>query len=88
MTTEHENQPENLDIPASLRRAKKNEPVKMVSIRIPLSWWEELKALAREYDQDVSTFIREATEDWLKQARKVRQAKSSTPKPHPPEMPY
>ncbi len=43
----------------------------MVALRIPLSWWEELTALAQEYNQDVSTFLREATEDWLQRARKV-----------------
>jgi hypothetical protein len=64
------------DIPASLRRGKK-EPSKMVALRIPLSWWEELSALAREFDQDVSTFLREATEDWLRRARKVHKAGSS-----------
>jgi hypothetical protein len=60
-----------LEIPASLRRKAKG-PDKMVQFRIPLSWWEELTALAREFDQDVSTFLREATEDWLQRARKVR----------------
>lgn len=64
----------NLDeVPASLRRARK-EPTKMIQFRIPLSWWEELSALAREFEQDVSTFLREATEDWLRRARKVHQA--------------
>jgi len=58
-------------IPASLQRRTK-EPVKLVQLRIPLSWWEELTALAREFDRDVSTFLREATEDWLQRARKVR----------------
>jgi len=66
------------DIPASLRRPKK-EPSKMVALRIPLSWWNELSDLAREYGQDVSTFLREATEDWLKRARKVRQSGQSAP---------
>jgi hypothetical protein len=65
------------DIPASLRR-KKKEPSKMVALRIPLSWWEELSALAREFDQDVSTFLREATEDWLRRARKVQQKQTTT----------
>jgi hypothetical protein len=64
---------EHDDIPASLRRAKK-EPSKMVTLRIPLSQWEELSAFGRDYEQDVSTFIREAIEDWLRRARKVRQA--------------
>lgn len=58
-------------IPASLQR-KTKEPTKMIQLRIPLSWAEELTALAREFDQDVSTFLREATEDWLRRARKVR----------------
>ena len=44
------------NIPASLRRQKK-EPQKMVQLRIPLSQWEELDALARDYEQDVSTFM-------------------------------
>jgi hypothetical protein len=45
----------------------------MVQLRIPLSWWEELSGLAKEFDQDVTTFLREATDDWLQRARKVRQ---------------
>jgi len=61
------------DIPASLRRRKK-EPQKMIQVRIPLSQWEELATLARDYDQDVSTFLREALEDWLRRARKIRQS--------------
>ena len=52
----------------------------MVALRIPLSWWEELSALAQEFDQDVSTFLREATEDWLRRARKVHQSKTSSAK--------
>jgi hypothetical protein len=75
------------DIPASLRRGKK-EPSKMTQVRIPLSWWEELSSLAREYDQDVSTFIREAIEDWLRRARKVRQAKPPKPQSPSPSMPF
>jgi hypothetical protein len=63
---------EAVGIPASLHRRVK-EPVKMVQLRIPLSWWEELSGLAKEFDQDVSTFLREATEDWLQRARKARQ---------------
>jgi len=59
------------DIPASLQRRTK-EPQKMIQLRIPLSWAEELTALSREFDQDVSTFLREATEDWLQRARKIR----------------
>lgn len=66
-----ENAPDGAGIPASLQR-KKKEPVKSVQLRIPVSWWEELAALARESDQDVSTFLREATEDWLRRARNVR----------------
>jgi hypothetical protein len=61
------------DIPASLRRRKK-EPQKMMQVRFPLSQWEELAALGREYNQDVSTFLREAIEDWLRRARKIRQS--------------
>ena len=59
------------EIPASLRRTVK-EPTKPVTFKIPLSWWQELTNLGREFDQDVSTFLREATEDWLRRARKVR----------------
>ena len=62
-------------IPASLQR-KKKEPIKQIQLRIPQSWWEELNSLAREYDQDVSTFLREATEDWLRRARQVRRKDS------------
>lgn len=64
------------DIPPSLRRGKK-EPSKIIGLRLPISWWEELRAFAREFDQDVSTFLREATEDWLRRARKVHQSTSS-----------
>ncbi len=67
------------DIPPSLRRGKK-EPSKILGVRLPLSWCEELRALAREFDQDVGTFIREATEDWLRRARKVHQTSSSSDK--------
>jgi len=59
-------------VPASLRRRSK-EPVRMVQFRIPVSWWEELSGLAREFDQDVSTFLREATADWLNRARRAKQ---------------
>ena len=69
------------DIPASLRRAKK-EPNKMVQFRIPLSWWEELSDLAREFEQDISIFLREATEDWLRRARKVRQIEQPSERGH------
>ena len=61
-------------IPASLQ-CKKKEPTKALQLRLPLSWCEELTSLAREFDQDVSTFLREATEDWLKRARKVQRTK-------------
>lgn len=67
------------NIPASLRRPKK-EPAKMIQFRIPLSWWEELNDLAQEFEQDISTFLREATEDWLRRARKVHQSDRSTDK--------
>lgn len=70
---------EDSDIPASLRRGKK-EPSKMIGLRLPLSWWEELNALAKEFDQDVSTFLREATEDWLRRARKAHQPDRSRDK--------
>jgi hypothetical protein len=63
---------EAVGIPASLQR-RVREPAKLVQLRIPLSWWEELSGLGREFDQDVSTFLREATDDWLQKARKVRQ---------------
>ena len=64
------------EMPASLQRRKK-EPFKSIQLRIPLSWSEELTDLAREFDQDVSTFLREATEDWLRKARKVRRNEDS-----------
>jgi hypothetical protein len=67
------------DIPASLRRRKK-EPQKALMVRIALSQWEELTAFGRDYDQDVSTFVREALEDWLRRARKARQTDSSSEK--------
>ena len=63
------------DIPASLRRPKK-EPEKAIQVRIAISHWKELTAFARDYDQDVSTFVREAIEDWLRRARKVRQTEN------------
>lgn len=62
---------DELEIPASLRGPSR-EPSRMVQLRIPISWWEELSQLAKDYDQNVSTFLREATEDWLRRARKVR----------------
>jgi len=55
----NDNPSEALRIPASLLR-KAKEPAKMVTFRLPLSWWDELSALGREYGQDVSTFMREA----------------------------
>ena len=76
MAKDIESSTSGLGIPASLQR-RKREPVKSVQLRIPLSWWEELTALGREFDQDVSTFLREATEDWLKRARLVSRRKAS-----------
>jgi hypothetical protein len=70
MARDNEDNIAGTGIPASLQRRKK-EPVKSVQLRIPVSWWEELTALAQEFDQDVSTFLREATEDWLRRARQV-----------------
>jgi hypothetical protein len=70
------NSSDALGIPASLQR-KAKEPAKFVQFRIPLSWGEELADLGREFNQDVSTFLREATEDWLLRARKVRQQAGS-----------
>ena len=66
------NGPEALEIPASLQR-KAKEPKAQLYFKVPASWAEELEDLAREFDQNVSTFLREATEDWLQKARKVRQ---------------
>jgi len=43
----------------------------MMQFRLLLSWREDLSALAGEIDQDVSPFLRDATEDWLKKARTV-----------------
>jgi hypothetical protein len=65
---------DTVGIPASLQRRVK-EPAKLVQLRIPMSWWEELSGLAREFDQDVSTFLREATDEWLQRARRVQQRK-------------
>ncbi len=76
MNEEMRNATDVAEIPASLQR-KKKENYKLIQLRIPLSWSEELTALAREFDQDVSTFLREATEDWLRRARKLRQQKVS-----------
>jgi len=63
---------EPFEVPASLRR-KSKEPKKQIQFSVPLSWWEELTDLGREFDQDVATFLREATEEWLQKARKIRQ---------------
>lgn len=83
----NDNLSDAMRIPASLRRGKK-EPTKMTQVRIPLSWWEELSSLARDYDQDVSTFIREAIEDWLRRARKVRKVNPSETNPPSSGMPF
>jgi hypothetical protein len=72
MMEEVGNGPETLDVPASLQR-KSKEPKKQIQFNVPMSWWKELSDLSREFDQDVSIFLREATEDWLRKARKVRQ---------------
>jgi hypothetical protein len=79
MNEESKKSLDNEDIPASLRRGKK-EPFRMVQVRLPLSWWEELCDFAREFDQDISVFLREATEDWLRRARKVHQSETSSDK--------
>jgi hypothetical protein len=63
---------ESITIPSSLQRRTK-EPRKQIQFTVPLSWWEELTDLGREFDQDVATFLREATQEWLEKARKVRQ---------------
>jgi hypothetical protein len=63
--------PDAMAMPASLQKRPK-EPNKQIHFSVPLSWWEELTDLSREFDQDVSIFLREATEDWLQRARKVR----------------
>jgi hypothetical protein len=73
----NDNPSDAMKIPASLQQRKTREPIKMVTFKMPHSWWEELSSLARDYDQDVSTFLREATEDWLQKARKVRQGGAS-----------
>jgi hypothetical protein len=65
-----------LEVPASLQK-KSKEPKKQIQFSIPQSWWEELTELGREFDQDVATFLREATEEWLRKARKVRQQSAS-----------
>ncbi len=67
---------ESLIVPSSLQR-RTREPQKQVQFTIPLSWWDELTDLGREFDQSVATFLREATEEWLQRARKVRQQGAS-----------
>ena len=62
---------DQVEVPPSLRRERR-EAKRQIQFHIPVSWYVELKDLAREFDQDISAFIREATEDWLKRARKVR----------------
>ena len=71
MITKMESTPDEEGIPASLRR-KAKEPMKTVHFSIPVAWWNQLSGLASEFDQNVSTFLREATEDWLRRATKVR----------------
>ncbi len=66
------NSSESIYIPSSLQRRSK-EPRKQIQFSVPLSWWEELTDLGREFDQDVATFLREATQEWLQRARKIRQ---------------
>jgi hypothetical protein len=73
MAGEMGNAPETLVVPASLQR-KSKEPKRQIQFTIPLSWWEELTDLGREFDQDVATFLREATYEWLQRARKIRAA--------------
>jgi len=62
--------PGDEEVPASLQR-KAKEPMKHVQFSMPVAWWEQLADLGREFDQDVSTFLREATDDWLRRATKV-----------------
>ena len=71
MTTDAGSATDAAEVPASLQK-KSKEPKKQIQFSIPQSWWEELTDLGREFDQDVATFLREATEDWLKRARKVK----------------
>lgn len=70
MTEAAQSSADPTDLPASLQRRPK-EPFKFCQFRIPMSWWKELSDLAQEFDQDVSTFLREATEEWLQRARRV-----------------
>jgi hypothetical protein len=72
MATEAGSAIDAVEIPASLQKRSK-ELKRQIQFNIPLSWWEELTDLSREFDQPVVTFLREATEDWLRKARRVRQ---------------
>jgi len=72
MTTDVGSATDAVEVPASLQR-KSKEPKRQIQFSVPLSWWEELTDLSREFDQDITTFLREATEEWLRRARKVRQ---------------
>ena len=76
MATEAEGATDAIEVPASLQRRAK-ELKRQIQFNVPLSWWEELTDLSREFDQPVVTFLREATEDWLRKARKVRQQAAS-----------
>ena len=76
MTTDAGSIADAVEVPASLRK-KAKEPKRQVQFNVPLSWWEELTDLSREFDQDITTFLREATEEWLRKARKVRQQAAS-----------
>jgi hypothetical protein len=71
MEAEVGNATDAFEVPASLQK-KSKEPKKQIQFSVPVSWWEELTDLGREFDQDVTTFLREATEEWLRKARKVR----------------
>ncbi len=72
MTTDAGSSIDAIEVPAYLQRMSR-EPKKSIQFHVPLSWWEELNELSREFDQPVVTFLREATEEWLRKARKVRQ---------------
>jgi hypothetical protein len=76
MATEAGSVSDAVEVPASLQK-KSKEPKKQIQFNVPLSWWEELTDLSREFDQDVATFLRKATEEWLRKARKVRQQSAS-----------
>jgi|GEM_PF-1467402 len=81
MAADAGNAADTFEVPASLKR-KSKEPKKQIQFNVPLSWWEELTELSREFDQDVATFLREATEEWLRKARRVRQQAASGRRPH------